>query len=126
MYIYAQTHLFNFGRSASACVTRTYICVYTHVRISMYIYIYIYIYMRIHIQTNLFQSGRSGSACVMRTAGADTKISYSTKQNPPKVSFIVVTYLNPKPNILGRWRGYGVATTSRLLKIIGLFCKRAL
>jgi len=85
----------------------TYTYTYTHT--SQYTYIYTYMYTYI--------SKRNGCACTR------TKEPYKTDyilQKRPIILRSLLIVATPQ------WRCYGVATISRLLKIIGLFCKRAL
>ena len=95
-----------------------YICTYTYVYMYMYICIYIYVYtticMYIKTQTASRRSTSNDSARQHEKRRESQKDSH--RRNRALECIYTYTYNNV----------YGVATMSRRLKIIGLFCKRAL
>ena len=87
-----------------------HICVYIYIH--FYIHAYICIYMYIYINTYLL----TNEIHPIPLAGSFAKLETKAQSQSSKVSF----HLNMAKET------YGVATISRLPKIIGLFCKRAL
>ena len=77
----------------------------------------------------MVSQGGCSSECVRknRLEGSVSAARGSELLNDPIQIFLNLLY---NPRLLGSpseiWESYGVATISRLLKIISLFCKRAL
>jgi len=108
IYVYISTKIGSKGR-ANSCSrgTRNQMCIRICIFTYMYIYIYIYTYICIHINKNRFERPRE------QLLERDTKWNVM-RRSQPTLQSPAITYR------------YGVATISRLLKFVGLFCKRDL
>ena len=82
-----------------------YIHIYIYVFVYMYIHIYTYTYMQVSMHIYSFT------------------LVFTYILNAHINTFLYISYMH---YILYAQMYYGVALASRLLKIIGLFCKRAL
>ena len=100
----------------------TYLYILIHIYVYAYIYVYIYIYvqgLRKYLEPNAAKHSKVND--VSGTWGAGGGMEWD------EVCVCVQVCSCARERFLscsGWW--YGVASTSRLLKIIGLFCKRAL
>ena len=103
----------------------TYIYTYKYIYIHMYICIYIYIYIYTYICIYIYICFNS-----MSVVGMFSQVSLFTQHKWAVPLKCAMTHTQTM-NCGGSWSQsstgrYGVATISRLLKIIGLFCKRAI
>jgi len=100
MYIYIYLYIY----------TYTYIYTYIHICTYIYIYVYIYIYTHTYIGATYERvMSHTSMSRASRGKGGENLLRRS-KVTPHGESLV----------------SYGVATISRMLKNIGLFCKRAL
>jgi len=103
MYISICVYIYTYMYIIYMCV---YICIYVCV------YICIYIYVNINIYKHIFS---------WHTHTLSLSLSHThTHTHTQEVTFVGIIFVQMEINY------WGVATISRLLKIIGLFCKRAL
>jgi len=106
---------------------------YTYVCICKYVYICIHVYTCAYISLKLFSILAKMSLlhgmvylhmymCLRADmVGVDLEPKFALSMHSTDQTYTHLLMENSLPLI-----GYGVATISRLLKIIGLFCKRAL
>jgi len=104
IYIYIDLHIYIY--------MYTYICIY----ISMYIYLYMSMYIHMN-QIKIRVPQRVMSHIWMRHLTHMQESCHTCEWVTSHMSRSNVTYMN---------EAYGMATVSRIDKIIGLFCKRAL
>ena len=86
-----------------------------YIHIYIYVYIYIYIYTHVHIYTHIIYTH-------IETAYIHT---YTYRHRHLHIFMCIHTDGPHASYVVGVYK-YGVTTCSRLLKIIRLFCKRAL
>jgi len=95
-------------------------CIYIYKYMNVYIYIYTYMYIFMYIYIHL---------CIRTQLGRPSKGLLMHKIDVLMSGLNAVRFLLLKDrptNVRDTTHPYGVATTCRLHKIIGLFCKRAL
>ena len=115
--------------------TYTYIYIYKHMYIyfKIYIYLYVQIYTRTHAHTRTYTHALTRTHThINRTIMWIYAASARSELWLPAVAVVILEWLTfVSTQIMaskdaGRCDLYGVATIRRLLKVIGLFCKRAL
>ena len=113
-----------------------HVCIYAHIHIyvNMYIHMYIYTYINIHkyVYTNTYTMMVVQSARIAICRGNSTFPSLGGSQNNPSIPHTIISPISLQRIIFytGKTQphhpvacSYEVASISRLLQIIGLFCR---
>jgi len=109
IYVYVCIHIYGIY------IYIVYMCVYTYTFIHIYMFVSTYMYIRIYVYVHIHIY-----SIYIYIVYTNTSFIYT---HAPQSNLPVLRHCPTRVALGG---GYGVATVSRLLNIIGLFCKRVL